>query len=309
MLETANKQRMQRRTPWSFVVVGGVGLGAFAVLLVAWRGSPWALAAMTSRGFLVHAAVVVIGGVLLAGMLTVLVQAGAAARRARHGVRMGSNGDAILEFAMVLPILLYLLLLMVQSSLLMAAHLCVHYAAYSAARSAIVLVPDDLWGSNPEEQNVVYETRYSGKLDGIHEAAVWAVMPVSGYHRDLTDGGGDGHIVAGMDYLFGAYGKDAPSSVARLVPRKLDYAREYTEVDLALPVKGGIEYDDDEVLEVTVRHTFYLSIPYSDRLYALLDRDGMEIADGHYGIEITASCMLTNEGIRDVIEPPEFGEN
>ena len=47
------------------------------------------------------------------------------------------GGTATLEFCMVIPIVLFLILLLVQSTLLMVGNQFVHYAAFAATRSAV----------------------------------------------------------------------------------------------------------------------------------------------------------------------------
>ena len=86
----------------------------------------------------------------------------------------GQDGAAIVEFVMVLPILLMIVLVMVQSSLLMAGNLCVHYSAYCAARGAIVYVPFDSPPTEPPNA-VLGSSIDSYKRMRIKQAAVWAL--------------------------------------------------------------------------------------------------------------------------------------
>ena len=59
-----------------------------------------------------------------------------------------SQGTATIEFALVMPIMLFLILLLAQTTFVMAGNLFVHYAAFAATRSAIVYIPADY---GPEE--------------------------------------------------------------------------------------------------------------------------------------------------------------
>ena len=98
--------------------------------------------ALRSRGFVTHAIITVAAVALLATICGILVHVGRLVRRARTaGARSGQDGVAMIEFALVLPVALILVLFMAQSALLMVGHLCVHYSAYCAARAAIVYVP------------------------------------------------------------------------------------------------------------------------------------------------------------------------
>ena len=293
------------RSAWSLrALLAVLIVGAGAVAIGAWRLDGWIPAAVVSRGFLTHSGVVVVGGAILTILLTVLARAGAAVRRRRRRLALGVGGTVILEFAMVLPILLFMLLIMVQSALLMVGHLSVHYAAFCAARSAVVVIPAD-WtynsGEGPNDIGAYIDS--SAKLMMIRDAAAWAIMPIAGSERDLVGEPSAPDLTGGMHALFGAYGKASPAWVDRLLARKLQYARDYTNVTVMSPMYGS-EYGHNETLEVTVEHTFYLSIPYAARLYALFDRkDGVQMRERHYGMVITASCMLTNEGITDTIAP------
>ncbi|MHC4986150.1 MAG: TadE family protein [Planctomycetota bacterium] len=295
----------RRRSAWMWrAPLAVLIVGAAAVAAGAWRLDGWAHTAVVSRGFLTHAGVVVVGGAVLTILLAVLARAGAAIRRGRRRLAMGAAGTVILEFAMVLPILMFMLLIMVQSALLMVGHLSVNYAAFCAARSAAVVIPAD-WTNNSGEgpNDIGGYIDSSAKLLMIRDAAAWAIMPVAGSERDLVGEPGAVNLTEGMHALFGAYNKNSPAWVDRLLARKLQYARDYTTVTV-LPPMDGAEYGHNETLEVTVEHTFYLSIPYAARLYALFDRtDGVEMGERHYGMVITASCPMTNEGITDTISP------
>ena len=53
------------------------------------------------------------------------------------------NGTALMEFVLVMPIFFFMIFCTIQLSLVCIAKQMVHYAAYSAARAAIVYNPDD----------------------------------------------------------------------------------------------------------------------------------------------------------------------
>jgi hypothetical protein len=112
-------------------------------------GGHWLLTALASRLFLVCGAVLVASLAVLLVLSYALWKIGSSLRRRVQP----QGGAAIVEFAMVLPILLLLVLLMGQSALLMTGNLCVHYAAFCAARSAIVQVPLAL--NDTEPRNVL----------------------------------------------------------------------------------------------------------------------------------------------------------
>jgi hypothetical protein len=275
----------------------------------------WLWAAVTSRGFLTWTLVTFLAATALVLLGGLLWRAGAQ-RPVRPG---GQEGQAILEFVMVLPIGLMLVLVMVQSSLLMVGHICVHYAAYCAARSAVVSVPADLSPTEPPNF-VTDDPTASGKMRRVHLAAVWAVLPISCSSPDTPEGDA-GTVVRGLENLFSGYGKETPSWVRDHLGRKLQYAEDHTQVSLSPPEEGDT-YKAHEDIVVTVRHTFYMAVPYAGKLFAVLSSDdGVELAfaPGEYGMQMTTTCRLTNEGVQDWVEaekfprptepsdPPEFG--
>ena len=286
----------------------GLVLVRMVIAMASWRRE-WVIPAVTSRGFIIHATIVVVGAGLLVVLLCWLARA---AKSRTHRLQLdGESGVAILEFVMVMPIGLFMVLMMAQSALLLVGHMTVHYASFCAARSAIVYVPLDLTEDSDEPPNVLDMADYhdySIKHDAIRRAAIWAVVPVSSSSRYLEVE--DIAILQdGLREMFGFYGEEVPDWMFRLLERKFTYADQYTETWLEYPEDGEESFGEGEVLRANVRHTFYLSIPYAGRLYALIDRfHGTELGfgSGEYGIVITASCRLTNEGVRDMIELEDF---
>ncbi|MDY6913274.1 MAG: TadE family protein, partial [Planctomycetota bacterium] len=185
-------------------------------------GALWLGRASAGRLFVTCAIVAIASVVFLAVIGAVLLRLGAA-RRSRPG---GQEGAAIIEFALALPIALMLVLIMIQSTLLMAGQLCVNYAAFCAARSAVVYVPAD--NSPGEPPLVVAETVASAKLLRIKSAAVWAVMPISSSHADLPEAD-VAELTEGLERFFRLYGQDSPTWVSRHLARKMAYAADHTE--------------------------------------------------------------------------------
>jgi hypothetical protein len=280
-------------TPW----LGGAGEG------------DWLSRALASRLSIICIALTTVGALCLALLLGLLHRLGAPNRRRR---RDGEEGTAILEFAMVLPIMLYIVLVMAQASLLLAGNLCVHYSAYCAARSAIVQVPLNI--DMFEGPNVLRDQTYSTKMFRIRQAALWALMPVSSAHPDLPRHHA-ADITQGIDGYFRSLGERMPHWAREdYIGRKMTYADDHTLVELDEPEDQPSvypwTYKDDEDLHITVRHVLYLSIPYANRLFTdVLDRDnGRELgfAPSAYGLMIEATSTLTNEGVQDYIDREWF---
>jgi len=286
---------------------GAAVLAAAAVAgwFIAPAGGSWFLRAVTSRLFLFCGLIALLCAAGLAAIGRMLWAIGARARPARRG----EQGAAILEFVLVLPFALMLILIMVQSMLLMTGNLCVHYSAYCAARSAIVAIPDDL--SPAEPPNELGPPDASGKIRRIHLAAVWALMPVSCGSRDIAEAE-VGELTDGLDRFFSSYGKETPPWVHAYLGRKMRYADENTLVEIEPPEEDET-YAHNEDIGVKVTHTFYMSVPYANKLFSYAS-GGVELdfAAGEYGMVMRATSYLTNEGVRDWVEiekfPPEEDE-
>lgn len=265
----------------------------------------WLIAALCSRVSVVCGLVILLGAVALALTAGMLWQAGSAERPRRRG----QEGVAILELALVLPFALMLVLIMVQSSFLLSGNLCVHYAAFCAARSAVVHVPRDAGAAEP--RNVVAhwdDPGASAKVRRIREAAVWAVMPVSCSSARYRSAGETAVLAGGLERFFLEYQQEVPGWARRdyLAP-KLRYADDYTFVRLTEPEEGQA-YKVREDIEVTVTHTLYLSVPYASRIFsAVADGVALDFAEGEYGLRIEAVSRLPNEGVQDWIEVETFG--
>lgn len=172
----------------------------------------------------------------------------------RHLHRDQRGAVQSLSFVLTLPVFVMLMLFIVQLSQLTIARLMVEYAAYAAARSAIVWIPADL-GDNVEPPNCIgiradrgdtrdergneFEvfavTGPSRKMDKIELAAAMALMPICPSRGVASNVAHPG--IAATGSLQKAYQLLVPlSSNNRRVPtrirNKLAYALENTEVDI-----------------------------------------------------------------------------
>ncbi len=228
---------------------------------------------------------------------------------------LGESGTATVEFCMVLPIVLFLCLVLVQSTLLMVGNQFVNYAAFAAARSAIVYIPQDYPGEG-EPRNTIVPEEGKPKFDAIRAAAYLAVAPVCGKREDGAEALRTDDYVAGLGDYFSSYGRDAPRWVETLAAARLRYAAANTDVQVmyTLVTRGEVEQFDTatedgytfgphEAVTVRIEHRLNLSVPYVRGLFA----DG-EHGDGRGGYAlVTAQYTLTNEGIDpDLPAPPEL---
>jgi len=263
----------------------------------------WLAAAVTARGFLLAGALLVLGAAALAAAGRVLWRAGEAGRQRR---RTGEEGGAILEFAMVMPIAMFLALVMAQSALLMVGNLLVHYAAYAAARSAVVQIPDSKQGVEPH--NYVDPNPWGSlKMDSIRGAAEYAVLPMGCGHADYPEGDAD-QLNAGIARMYDAYGLRPPNWVGGYLARKLNYVRQHTVVTLDAPANGDT-YGEQEDIRVRVRHTLYLSVPLARAVFEQLGSEDivqLDFGAGERGMNVYAECTLRNEGLQDFVDIEHF---
>ncbi len=241
-----------------------------------------------------------LGSVLGFAIMTAMLVYLGAGRKLKN-----QDGTAIIEFALVLPFLLGMILLMAQSSLLMGGYLSVNYASFCAARAAIVQIPRE---TNSELLNTVNDyddPEASGKLWNIKAAAVWGVTPVS--PGTLTPPSAQGQVLRdGLERFFEVNNAPVPWWVNDQLESRLSYAEENTFVSL-VPPKNGNVYQEREDITVTVRYNIYLSVPYASRLLAALDSDNsIDLGDGRYALTVQVPCTLTNEGVDDKITIETF---
>ncbi len=280
-------------------IAAGVAVlvGVVAMKMGNW---PWLGSALVNRTSLL-AVSVAIGSLAGLTLLAIFILRARPANEPRPG---GQDGTALLEFALILPIALMLILLMVQSALLMAGNLCVHYSAFCAARAAIVVVPAD-YEEAGEPPNVVAGDD-GKKMYSIKQAAVWALLPISSGSRDITADADADILAEGLVSILSSSVGEVPSwaSNAERLARRLTYANQNTTVTLVGPEDDGI-YGEHEDLKVTVNHTFYLGVPYAARIFSKFGGSGgseLVSLPGEYGIAIVAKSTLTNEGPQDFID-------
>ncbi|MEX2673000.1 MAG: TadE/TadG family type IV pilus assembly protein [Phycisphaeraceae bacterium] len=219
------------------------------------------------------------------------------------------GGTATIEFALILPVLLTVILLLVQTTLVMGGNLFVHYSAFAATRSAVVQIPK---AYEHEPVNWYADARGSRKREAIHRAAAVALLPVAGPRGSATDGATLGPGVAqGLATMHRRLGEREPVWIHDRMPGRMNYALEHTEIELfrmhgSEAGSGGDWTDGGEVraergttiwgprdaVAVHVEHRLHLSVPYVNRIFA----DG-ETTWGGLTMKLGARSMLTNFGL------------
>ncbi len=229
-------------------------------------------------------------------------------RRRLIEIVTSDSGTATVEFALVCPVLLFMALLLAQTTLVMSGNLFVNYAAYMATRAAIVQIPIDRVEEGYESANQFSNSPDSSKYRAIQRAAALALLPVAGQLKQGNDAV-TSQLAFGMAKYYQNYGKEPGNWVTKQLEAKANYAMQNTAIALyetepqadkvvykELPPEG-FTFGPRDPITVRVEHKFSLAFPYVGAAFA----DGRlpDNAGGGLYTKITASCTLTNEGIID----------
>lgn len=183
------------------------------------------------------------------------------------------SGASAVEFVLVLPALAVLLLMILQIALVVQAKFVVNYAAFCAARSAIVVIPESVSISRPpESRNHLDNPETSEKVEIIHRSAalpLTAISPLPGFNGAtglpvLTNSDPIADLVKLAPFDVG------PRSMMGQVMLRAPYAYypENTTVKV-LDVEGNEAHDfrDHDWVTVKVSYRYYLAVPFAKRLF------------------------------------------
>ncbi|MBI1900006.1 MAG: hypothetical protein HYS13_02680 [Planctomycetia bacterium] len=246
-----------------------------------------------------------------------------------------------LSFVLTVPAFIMVLMLIVQVSQLMIGTVVVHYAAYAAARSAIVWIPANIGGDEEENRISVFAPADAGipgpgqgyriapgseKFEKIRFAAVMACVPISpsrsvGFRTSAEELQSLMNVYGALDPEWGTN----PMLPVRL-HNKLAYSLENTQVEITFlhkesepPIRRyDIPHNRDEFyynevgwqdpIKVTVTHKLAL-LPGPGRLLARSTVAGgqdnvsakIDKSGRTYVRELTASVTMGNEGEKPVL--------
>jgi hypothetical protein len=183
------------------------------------------------------------------------------------------SGASAVEFVLVLPALAMLLLMILQIALIVQAKFVVNYAAFCAARSAIVVIPATITISKPPEwRNHVGNPETSAKLEIIHRSAalpLTAISPLPGFSGTtglpiLTDPESTAELVKLAPFDVG------PESMMAQVMLRAPYAY-YPENTMVKIVDSqgddAHHFLDHDWVTVKVSYRYYLAVPFAKRLF------------------------------------------
>ena len=235
----------------------------------------------------------------------------------------GDSGVAMMEFALVTPVIMTIMLLMVQAMLLYTGVFYVQYSAFAAARSAIVHIPAE----SSEPRNQIYLAAGSEKYDTITRAAAMALLPVSG--RESSSSYASDDLVSAMRNFYQQRGQQPPAWVDSMLAERFNYAMNHTEIRLERVISGEsasdvafesldgqVELSPKEAVSVRVRHEFALTVPLASDIFAAIGdsgtyspatRSGQSPGPPGQWTMIETRALLTNEGIiPDLPDPPSI---
>lgn len=164
----------------------------------------------------------------------------------KRSLWQSEDGTALMECALVMPLLVFLIFMLIQLSLVCMARQVVHYAAYSAARATLVYHPNEFGGMVGEEF-VFYEKR-GVAFQAACQALAWVAQV----------GGGDAKIAV-PDW------GELPAS---------GFIRQQVSIDsansaiLSADQTGGKPQEHVPAVKVTVRFHYPLHIPMAGNLIA-----------------------------------------
>jgi hypothetical protein len=159
--------------------------------------------------------------------------------------RDGQSGQAVVEAAIILPAMIFLLLCAIQITLLQQARLATEYAAFTAARAGVVM---------------------NGNPAPMEQAATWAVLPTFGRADSMTELTKTMARFQAQEQVLKAVNLQQ-ITVAVLNPRKADFAQQSH--------LQGREIDFDDVrpdvsratlLSLQVRYLYQLRVPFANKM-------------------------------------------
>ena len=179
--------------------------------------------------------------------------------------RREDGGAYTLSYAMVIPLLMLLTCVIVETTMVMCAKVGTAYAAYSGARTAIV------WSSASDN--------WSEAEEKIEQAAIQSFVPFA------SGMGAKGSAPNRASEYVSSYSAFANDSVSKKYIRS-----KYANAAKRLKVTtGGAPDSHDSDIEVTVEYGFRFNIPGIGKLIGEKDDEG-------YSFPLKSTASLQNEG-------------
>jgi hypothetical protein len=181
-----------------------------------------------------------------------------------------ARASTIVEFPFALLTLVVVSLLTWQLALMASAYLVIDYAAYAAARCAIVSIPEDRSDDDDDEgPNEISTSSSSPKNEDIREAAMFACYPIAGLREG--SGGSDAGFDLWREALEAAEGLGIDAAMLEL--SRYLYLKEHTSFEFLEDVRPEGEYSAGDLVHVRVRHRYQLRVPFASRILGTADED------------------------------------
>ncbi|MCC6744273.1 MAG: pilus assembly protein [Acidobacteria bacterium] len=214
----------------------------------------------------------------------------------------GECGRTAIEFLLLLPLVLSILLLVLQIALMVQAKFVVNYAAFCAVRSAIVWIPAEKEGE--ARNRIEIGNTSSEKMQKIWRAASLACVPISPHHSSgLADRTGIEDATQeqkdAVDRIATYFPSNGDDGVAESFKQRIAYAFDSGITTIEIVPESGShnqsagEFGDHDLVTVRVTHRFYLGVPLANRL--LGTSFGVGPGSGFY-YPIVEQYTLLNEG-------------
>lgn len=209
-------------------------------------------------------------------------------------------GVSALEFTLLLPFLLTLLLTILQVALIVQAKFVVNYAAYCAARSAIVSIPGGIRSTKTRKQDahnqIAINDESAPKMRIIHRAAA---LPLTSISPLLGGAVAAGTAInpslpgplARVAAFFSAGAKSASDELVQRAHYAYDNANTKIEIIPRNNAQRGGRFGDHDPVTVRVTYRYYLTVPIAGRILGKAYPGG----SGRY-VEIAEQYTLLNEG-------------
>jgi len=219
--------------------------------------------------------------------------------RRRFSVRLDDWGTSELEFALALPVFLVSVLTAVQMALMVNGMLVVDYAAFCAARSAVVWVPQAL-PDEPANTIADPEQNDSEKWRRIRGAATIACTPIAPRLSQFAFGflpRPPSNVSAAFQELATINSSNLSGVISLPLGRdaldKWLYSDLYT--DVALLDGGGqptAQFPADAPITARVTHRFYMNVPFAGQAIGTVFGDRFAWIFGPYYVPLSASYTL-----------------
>lgn len=185
------------------------------------------------------------------------------------GLHRDRGGTTIVEFPIALIVLVLMALLTWQLGFLVSAYILVDYAAFAAARVAIVQIPPNVSGEEPAHVVKDVSLESSDKGDEIREAAAFVCYPISDRWTQ-DDSWMDEALVLGE--LIGLPGMESFTDALDHMDwaTRFVYAQNHTTARLVVEGKeaGEHAYAGGSLVTVEVTHDYSLRIAIAARIFA-----------------------------------------